>query len=431
MTYCVICCNDISNKGPKLLDCQQCRFSACHDCHKQYILSNIIEPQCMECKNPLSREYLMEIFDREFVKKKFLPHMALLLLEQEKMLLPQTQPEANKVLKLRSLSAKLKTLPTNQKLLSYCKLNNIEHDFDERKRLRNLEKIEIWHAMRVVQNDAIKEKDIQEEDVQATYIMKCPCEDCRGFVTSEYFCETCNSIICDRCRCPKSDKHICSKEDVQNAREIINSTKPCPKCFVPIFKNGGCSQIWCPQCHVTFDFNTGVIDKGPIHNAHYFEWLAANPIANEVETVACGEVPTDTQLTRVLLQYRIPLMLVLEIYRYKVHIEQVILRECSIDRVKDNIDLRIKYLVSEIDEEKWLSTLLYRQNRRMKLTSIHGLFTLILTITNDILRKVYVYPLETGKYVDEYNNLIIFQNESMKRICKIHGGGVPKCIENI
>jgi hypothetical protein len=31
--------------------------------------------------------------------------------------------------------------------------------------------------------------------------------------------------------------------------------------------------MWCPQCHTAFRWSTGEIERGAIHNPHYYEWM--------------------------------------------------------------------------------------------------------------------------------------------------------------
>ena len=427
---CNICCED--NELCTMCKCPsiQCQFEACLECYKKYIIANLQEPRCMSCKMVFSREYIMEIMEKHWNKHEFLPHMASLLLEQENMLLPGTQAEANTVMKLRILSKRRALLPTNKSIERLYKKN--QKEIDGKKTVLKEEKLKIELSMKELRISPSLSSRVRSLPV---YIMKCPYDSCRGFVTSEHKCETCDSDICCHCRSTidKSQKHKCKKEDIENCNDIANNTKPCPKCFVPIFKNGGCSQIWCPQCHTAFDYTTGKIDDGPIHNALYFDWLASRPTDAscmiEIDVIACGEVPNEHQFVRLVRHMdSIQSRTVLEILRYKTHIEYVILPQCGADRIKDNIDLRIQFLVGDIDKQQWHSKLLFRQNKKMKLSAIHELFTLMRAVICDVLRKIYVSPGDVGQFIQEYDTLLIFQDEGMDRICEIHGGSWPRYI---
>ena len=91
----------------------------------------------------------------------------------------------------------------------------------------------------------------------------------------------------------KEDDHVCNRNDIESAELIKNSSKPCPKCYVPIFKISGCNQMFCTNCHVVFDWVSLKIDTGSVHNAHYFDWMTSqkNDTNNiNMEEIACGDI---------------------------------------------------------------------------------------------------------------------------------------------
>ena len=78
------------------------------------------------------------------------------------------------------------------------------------------------------------------------FLFRCENNDCKGFVNVDFRCELCNHEYCPDCFADitNSIDHKCKKEDVMTAKEIMESTKPCPKCaasllfvdFFPIFQ---------------------------------------------------------------------------------------------------------------------------------------------------------------------------------------------------
>jgi hypothetical protein len=81
----------------------------------------------------------------------------------------------------------------------------------------------------------------------------CTKNDCRGIVLVNK-CYVCNLNYCVHCReLDISDKvHECDP----SAKEVVSSSKPCPKCMFPIYHNGGCPAMLCTHCNTHFDWNT-------------------------------------------------------------------------------------------------------------------------------------------------------------------------------
>jgi hypothetical protein len=108
---------------------------------------------------------------------------------------------------------------------------------------------------------------------KSEFIQKCPLNDCKGFLKSNWACGLCDKTVCSRCFLEKNSGHECNKDDVETAKLIKKETRECPGCNIRIFKIDGCNQMWCVECHTTFDWVTGNIVTSKTHNPHYYEWL--------------------------------------------------------------------------------------------------------------------------------------------------------------
>ena len=108
-----------------------------------------------------------------------------------------------------------------------------------------------------------------------------PCikEDCRGFINGEGKCPICSTLTCLDCNVEITEgvEHTCKQCDIDNWCEIRDNSRPCPSCHVYIFKISGCNQMYCTNCSTAFNWVTGMIETGPVHNPHYYEQLFANP----------------------------------------------------------------------------------------------------------------------------------------------------------
>jgi hypothetical protein len=103
-------------------------------------------------------------------------------------------------------------------------------------------------------------------------VRKCPSTGCKGFLNTKWHCELCTKNICKDCNEEEVPGHECNPETVETVKLIRSDTKGCPTCGTLIYRSAGCPQMWCVECHTTFDWNTGEIETGVIHNPHYYEF---------------------------------------------------------------------------------------------------------------------------------------------------------------
>jgi hypothetical protein len=135
--------------------------------------------------------------------------------------------------------------------------------------------------------------------------MNRPCitESCLGFLDGKGLCPICKKITCLTCNIQKveNEVHECKDSDKAMWIEIRNTTKPCPSCRVRIFKISGCDQMWCIHCNTGFSWSRGTIEKGPIHNPHYFDWLfeggAQRQTNRQVDYCNDRELPPEQNLS--------------------------------------------------------------------------------------------------------------------------------------
>jgi len=432
-SYCPICCND---NVTELITCASCNYSTCFECCGKYILNVYNEPTCMNCRKDWGREFVMEQFDRKWVNTYFLKHMGRLLMEQEKLLLPETQQEASYVSKIKSLSTKMLSLPTNARLRkknSEDYLKALENKREERKAL--IEEINELKKLTVTYGNANTNKSQTNTSSQKIkYILKCPYDDCRGFISSDYICGTCERTICKSCHIclhSTSEKHKCKKDDIKSAASIINETKPCPKCMTPIWRSSGCAQMFCTQCHTAFDWNTLIIDNGIIHNPHYYEYLANTNHTNNIniENIACGDLP---RLHMILQQIPhstpvnwIQRRSVAGMYQRVMHLREIVLPLYETDRVKDNFDLRVKFLNQEFDEDTWIIKLINRDKKRMHNKAMKDLIQMLIIVIEDFIRQLYVDISKIDMILNQFSNqLTQYCKDSIERIQAIHGKSI-------
>ena len=281
MTDCSVCCEKFNASNHKRVTCPFCDFNSCRTCIQTFLLSTSTDPHCMGCKNLWSREVIDGACTKVFRDTKLKNHRETLLFERERCLLPQTQDAVARVLELRNIDRLI--------------LEAGEHINTIRKTL---------HQLHVTRN-RISHSEYTTDTEKKTFVRKCPVENCRGFLSTRWKCQICENNICPDCNEIKhGDEHVCDPNNVETVALLKKDTKPCPKCGTMIFKISGCSQMWCPDCHTAFDWNTMRIEMGRIHNPHYYEFQRTGVGMNrEHGDIPCGGFPT---IDEILYYFGIP-----------------------------------------------------------------------------------------------------------------------------
>jgi hypothetical protein len=159
-------------------------------------------------------------------------------------------------------------------------LNLMNKEFEELRKTLNTMRIKIGEKnMRIFR---IRNGETSDKDERKKFIMPCPGEDCKGYLSSHYKCQLCKLYVCPDCfeiigHNKEDVVHVCKEDNLKSAELIKKETKGCPKCGVRIFKISGCDQMWCTECKVAFSWNTGkIVIDGAIHNPHFYQYMQNN-----------------------------------------------------------------------------------------------------------------------------------------------------------
>ncbi len=463
MEQCCICCETYNKKKQKKITCPFCEFESCFTCCKRYLLETITEPTCMSCKKGFTRNMMMDMFPKSFVNNDYKKHRENLLFERETTLLPLTQIEVERDLKLEPIIKDIKeckskrimteneyykkkyTTGTNQFGRVIIKivpdneeLVQLRRQITEyRKRISSLN-TEIYRIKNIENNKNETEKRV--------FIRRCAAPDCRGFLSSQWKCGLCHINVCKECHEIKvSDTHECLKENIESAKMMMKETKPCPACGIRIFKISGCSQMWCTQCHVAFNWNTLKIEKGLVHNPHFYEWQrqqnGGTAPRNPGDVLHCGGIADlldCMHIWREAITDSDPLMTSLtSFHRLCVHIQNIVLPYLPHEfNNNDNRDVRKAYLKKEITEERFKWFLQKREKHLNKSREIRQVVEMLTTCGQDILYRSLILPnserYQKKKHLqvcqDEIDSLIKYYNDSLDIIHNVFGCKTPHII---
>ena len=215
---CNICCDDYNKSTRSKISCPYCDFEVCRTCCETYILSENI-PKCMkpECGKEWSRKFLRENFTNVFLTSKYKEHLEDILFDQEKALLPATQPIVEEKIRKNNILKQIKDV------------DNLIRELFQQK--RELEYSLLLPAEKV-------------ESSRGKFIRQCPANGCRGFLSTQWKCGICEQWSCPDChelKGPNRDcEHTCDSNNIATAKLLEKDSKPCPKCQSLIFKISGC-----------------------------------------------------------------------------------------------------------------------------------------------------------------------------------------------
>jgi hypothetical protein len=368
---------------------------------------------------------------------KYKEHLENILFDQEKALMPATQPLVEE--KIRKINVKKQLM----------EIEDLMENLRSQHRL--LERSLLYPGG--------SSESANSKEAKKHFVRQCPADKCRGFLSSQWKCGICELWTCPDCHelkgATRDCEHKCDPNNVETAKMLSKDSKPCPKCQSLIFKISGCDQIWCTQCHVAFCWKTGKFEKH-IHNPHYYEWQRKNgggAAPRNPGDIECGrELTHDTceqiqnscrrhsdtlcQLTtevytnwrgdrhnRSTYKYDEQINIVCDIVRHIIHIVRVELPNFQTDYVTRNQDLRVKYLENSISDEDFKMLIQRNDKKNRKNMEIAQVIQLVNTALTDIiyrlidhLKKSEYNKADVSPFMNEIAEIIKYCNNIFKDV---------------
>lgn len=481
---CLICVEPFNKIKNSVVSCDYCQFEACRACCQTFLLNETIE-KCMNnsCGKNWSRKFITDTFPSTFVTGALKKHKEEVLFERERGMLPATQVLVeNEIMEEKYTEEIKKNIQKRNNSLSYIKeeLNKNYHslqavislsmnsyiyeilldekdikkkkesikkkeiDLLEKKHTLSLEKrrLELYYdalEREIMEHYKVKEKEKTERKV---FVRACSDENCRGFLSTQWKCGTCEKYSCSECHLLKgSDKsveHTCNADDVATAKLLASDTKPCPNCRTGIFKIMGCDMMFCTQCHTGFSWKTGRIETN-IHNPHYFEWVRRTggnrtQLRNPNEVI-CGREIDNNFVNNLMAIFKLKKPRIEEqkraqtIARCVAHITSVEIPRFAVNNMHNNERLRIKYMRGKITEEEFKKSLQKDNKAYEKNREISDVLVMLRNTITDILYRYYDEIFRSDKkkiekcceILDEIAPLLIYVNECLALISKAYG----------
>lgn len=397
MDSCPICCDAFTAHLRKPVKCAYCEFSACNVCTKKYLTNGLLDAHCMGCRRAWNDEFLDMNFTKAFRTGAYKKHREDILLDREIAILPTRQIRVEATLKSREIQEKMKKI--NEQLYEWEK---------KRQEILKVSSILTRKLTRYTAESegrpppawTLTEGEAKSSE-RAKFVMKCPFEECRGFLSTAYKCGTCQQWACPDCLVVKGkDKdveHTCDPGVKETVALIIKESKPCPKCGERISKIDGCDQMWCVDCHTAFSWASGQLVNGIVHNPHYYEFLRqqGNGVAaRNVGDVPCGGVPYYHHLQTNITQLdRTTQNTVMAIHRITAEIADFRLGVYQGHfNVNDNGDLGVAYLMKEMTKDQIKVELAKRELKRNKHLAIRAILEMFVNTSTMMLNNIVSHP---------------------------------------
>lgn len=374
MTECQICCEEFNKSTNTPVTCEygDCNHVACKSCIRMYLTTTNADPCCMKCNKPYNIAFMQDNLNRSFVSNDYRRHRTQLLLERAISQLPEAMGEVERLVQVED------------KKKDISEIRNQIHDLHLSIRTHEAEL-------------SVLEDKKQHGAVKRKFVMGCPREECRGFLSSQYKCGLCGYHTCSQCLCVKgteaNTEHECNPDDIASAEMIKSQTKPCPGCGERISKIEGCDQMWCTSCHTAFSWKTGEIDNGVVHNPHFFQYQRTNQgAAAEQGGQGMGQCNANNMpgydlmrgVENALHQTLMPLgrmyaHKIMMFYRFIAHVRhyEVAWLRNRIRDESDTMGIRVQYLQKRIDTSSMERQLYINDQSRRRSVLILNLFLLI------------------------------------------------------
>lgn len=436
---CSICCDNYNKSLKSKIICPntECNFESCKTCIRTYLLSTTNDPHCMNCKIQWSSKFIVDNLNRSYIDNDYKNHRKKLLLEKE----------ISRTVELMNLVQRTKLLEESQ-----SELKIIQKQYDDARKLMynvlstlNNKKLEIYRIK--------TGEDSKSERKQ--FIMPCPADNCKGYLSTQYKCELCKLYTCSDCfeviGYSKDDPHECKQENIQSAQMIKKETKGCPKCGVRIFKISGCDQMWCTECKVAFSWNTGkIVLTGAIHNPHYYNYLqqtGANAAPRNPGDIICGGlVPYHhfNQFVRSLSRFTNPnfynnfilkseiiknyfqdkkittfndfINIINSLHRHINHITNYDLFNArnKVRTLQNHDSDTVQYILNKLTKQQLSDKIFKNDIQRKKYNELLNIYELLTVVGIERIRDIYEYFTNNILYSKKYE-----EHKIIELICKI------------
>ena len=151
-----------------------------------------------------------------------------------------------------------------------------------------------------------------------------------------------------------------------------------------------CSQMFCSECHTPFDWTTGRIINGVIHNPHYFEWQRQQNAEHVDGNCHDMNIPQIRRFRFLTISQQERITHLIQTLHHIQHVTIPALNyNETIERFDKNRDIRIEYLNNNITREhfKWMIQKRDKANQKKRL--MVQLWQMFIMSYSDLLNNLF------------------------------------------
>ena len=372
-----------------------CSKIACMECTQTYLSSDTVEkPCCMFCKEEYEESWVEKSFPVSFIngalKNKYVKTLfanELSQVQATQTLVPYLKKNDDDRASIFDIHMKMDDLRSEIRMLNHD-IMQLGHETQSIERTIEVRNNHVYKGTYLPMYLRIDDGSNNTASGSSSgnqlrqiypenFKIKCPTDECRGFLDNNFHCTICECTYCDNCLKPKQDEHTCIDDDKKVFDVIKQTSKPCPRCGIFIMREMGCPEMWCTNCNVGFDWSTGeFIRKKNLDNPHFNEWKRTQSVTL-LPTVPFIQLEL-TPLNDNMYKERVEFFnrLYVNVQRFVTQLEHSL--ESFIDSYQFQVpvdndpyrSLRISYIMKRISEDEFKRRL-YQQDK--KLTVIRGM----------------------------------------------------------